>query len=128
MWSLLRSDFFQRALPWADIILETGKFEDDLNISFANRCKVVVSYLMLFLLVATFWKPVLILGAAGCIVALIALEAGLLRLFLRKRGTWFAIRAMAWHWFFHLYSGLAFVIALARFSARRLVRNVARGG
>lgn len=128
MRSLFRSDFFQRALPWADLILEAGKFEDDLNISFANRCKVVVSYLMLLSLIAAFWVPGFILGAVAFAAALSALEAGLVRMFLRKRGIWFAIRAMAWHWFFHLYSGLAFVIALARFCARRLVRPDARSG
>jgi len=42
--SLLKADFFYRALPWTDMILNEGRFLDDLNIKVSDRISVVAVF------------------------------------------------------------------------------------
>ena len=37
-------------------------------------------------------------------------NAPLYRFFLRKRGFWFVIQSMFWHWLYFFYSGVAFAM------------------
>jgi hypothetical protein len=47
------------------------------------------------------------------LVFLFALNASLYRFFWRKRGLWFTVQAIPWHWFYYFYSGLALAIGVA---------------
>ena len=44
--SLLKTDFFFRALPWTDLILNEGRFIDDLNLKFSSRISVIVVFML----------------------------------------------------------------------------------
>jgi GT2 family glycosyltransferase len=112
--SLLRSDFCLRAMPWTALILEAGRLENDLNISRASRARVVLACVLLAVLGAACWWPPALALAALLTSALLALDAPLLRFFQKKRGLWFAVRTIPWHWFSHVYCGLAFAFGLAR--------------
>ena len=112
--SLLRSDFVHRALPWTELILREQRLINDLNLQYSSRASVVLVYCLLaFLLSALYWPASLLLaGAAG--ISLLVLNARLYGFFLGQRGLWFTLRSIAWHWFYYLYSGLAFLIGAAR--------------
>jgi GT2 family glycosyltransferase len=105
---LFKSDFFHRALPWTELILGTGSFENDLNISRSNRIKVALAFCLLGVLgVAWSWPPALVAGMVFGLL-LLAMDAPLLRFFQQKRGLWFALGTIPWHWFHYTYSGVAF--------------------
>jgi GT2 family glycosyltransferase len=108
--SLLRADFFYRALPWTRLILQNRGFIDDLNLRPASRISVVLVYTLLATLAGAFYWPGFLLLTGAAAFLLLILNAPLYRFFLRKRGPWFALRAIPWHWFYYLYSGLAFAI------------------
>lgn len=117
---LFRSDFFRRALPWTRLILRTGRFENDLNISRSSRLKVVLVYLLLALLALACWRPSPGLPPAGLAAGtLLALDSPLLGFFRKKRGALFALRTVPWHWFYYFYSGLAFAVGLVSHTLRR---------
>lgn len=112
--SLLKSDFFHRALPWTELILRDRRFVNDLNLRFSSRISVVLTYGFLGALVGAWWWPgSLVLGGALAL-ALLALNAPLYCFFHRKRGLRFAVQTIPWHWFYYFYSGLAFVMGVAR--------------
>lgn len=112
--SLLRADFVGRALPWSQLILRSGGFINDLNVTVSSRvCVVLVHVLFTSLLAAWRWPALLWIGFA-CAVALLGLNMPLYRFFARQRGVRFALAAIPWHWLYYWYSGLAFIIALAR--------------
>ncbi len=115
--SLFRTDVFRRALPWTDLILDAGRFDDDLNISAANRWKVVLAYGVLLSCLLSARASVWIAPASMLALALVIMDWGLYGLFFRKRGMWFAIRGILWHSFFYLYSGAAFGFGVIRFVA-----------
>jgi len=114
-WSppgLVRTDFTRRALPWAELILRRRRIANDLNLGWSSRISVLATYGLVGALLAA-WKWPLLLALAGvCALTLLLLNGPLYRFFARKRGPFFALRTVPWHWFYFLYSGLAFALAL----------------
>ncbi len=111
-WTLLVSDFSQRALPWSRLILERGQFINDLNLRTSSRVSVGLAWALAGALVLAPWRPVLLGLAMVPVILLLAVNAPLYRFFLRVRGWRFALKAIGWHWLYYLYAGLAFAIAL----------------
>ncbi|MBP1729373.1 MAG: glycosyl transferase [Deltaproteobacteria bacterium] len=113
MISLLRADFFYRALPWTRLILREGRMLNDLNLKLSSRLSVICVCLLTAILPATVWQPWLAAPAAFLVTVLLALNWGLYCFFKDKRGLLFALRVIPWNWLYFLYSGLAFAIGLA---------------
>lgn len=107
--SLLRSDFFYRALPWTKLILREGKLLDDLNLRVSERLSLLAAYGVLLSTVAMIFEPLAAVATASFIFCLLALNVALYRFFYRKRGLWFLTQALFWHWLYYLYGGIAFV-------------------
>ena len=116
--SLLQSDILARALPWSALILRRG-FIKDLNITVSNRVSVVAACGLLVTLLGAWRWPSLWWIAAALAALLLGLNAPLYRFFWRKRGVPFSLRTIPWHWFYFLYSGVAFAIATALHCIRR---------
>ncbi len=112
--SMLQADFFQRALPWTQLIHRNRGFLNDLNIGISGRASVMLMFGFLGALILSPWQPLLLVGAAvmGCM--LFILNARLYRFFLEKRGLRFSVQAIPWHWLYFLYSGVAFAIGTVR--------------
>ncbi len=116
--SLVKSDFFHRALPWTELILRDRRFINDLNLRLSGRVSVMLTYGLLGALVGAWWWPGSLALAGALILALLALNAPLYRFFQRKRGLAFAIQTIPWYWFYYFYSGLAFAIGIVRYLFR----------
>ena len=112
--SLLKSDFFDRALPWTNLILRNRALINDLNLKSSNRLSAALVYASLLLLVAAFWQPGFLWAAAAFFAAFLALNYPLYRFFCSKRGFWFMIGAVPWHCIYYVSCGLAFAVGLAR--------------
>jgi GT2 family glycosyltransferase len=111
--SLLRSDVFDRALPWTRLMLRHRRAERDLNLDAASRLSVVCVFTLVVAL-ALAWRWPLPCGAAGLVAAtgLLWLNRGFYAFVLRKRGVAFLAGAVAWHWLYYLYGGVAFGVGL----------------
>lgn len=117
--SLLYADFFVRALPWTRLILRERHFINDLNLHISNRVCVASSFLLAGSLVAVgWWSPAGLVAGLAALVLLI-LNVAVYRFFLVKRGWWFTLRVIPWHWFYFLYSGVAFTCGVAHHLVRR---------
>jgi glycosyltransferase involved in cell wall biosynthesis len=121
--SLLKADFFCRALPWTELILRDRCFINDLNLRLSSRASVMLTYGLLGALVGVWWWPGSLAIVGVLIVSLLALNAPLYRFFQRKRGLWFAAQTIPWHWFYYFYSGLAFAIGVARYLFQDITTN-----
>jgi GT2 family glycosyltransferase len=113
--SLLKAEFFYRALPWSELLWRDRQFMNDLNLKYSSRISLVLTYSLLIALVVGCWWAVAFAVAAGVGSALLLLNLPVYHFFLRKRGLWFALRTIPWHWLYFLYSGLAFAIGTARY-------------
>ena len=108
-YSMLKADFWYRALPWTKLILQDQAVSNDLNLDYRNRASVM----MVFGLLAS-----VILGGMFGIAAvfggvLLMINAPLYRFFWHKRGPLFALMSVPWHWFYFLYGGVAFALGTA---------------
>ncbi len=112
-WSLrklLRTDVFMRALPWSRLIL-SGAGQPTLNVDWPERLRAAVALLLATGAVTSLtgfpgWE-------AATVPALMAIAANarLGGFFARRRGPWFAVRAIAWHQFYYLYASATFAAA-----------------
>jgi glycosyltransferase involved in cell wall biosynthesis len=118
--SLLRADFFYRALPWTDLILGEGKFIDDLNVTISNRVSVIFTYVFCVALLGSWWMPWLFPVALVMVMGLILIHRDFYRFFRDERDWVFAAKTIPWHWFYFFYSGLAFSIGYAKLQLERL--------
>ena len=117
--SLLKSDFLDRALPWTELILRDRSFINDLNLRISSRLGVILTYAFLAALVGGYWWPGSFAAAGAFALSLIILGMPVYQFFLRKRGLWFTIKAIPWHWFYYFYCGLAFAIGFGQFCFSR---------
>ena len=106
--SMIQADFFQRALPWTQLIHRNRGFVNDLNIDVSGRASVMLTFGLLGALLLSPWQPLLLVAAAVMGLTLFILNVRLYRFFLEKRGLRFAVLTIPWHWFYFVYSGAAF--------------------
>jgi glycosyltransferase involved in cell wall biosynthesis len=120
--SLLKTDFFQRALPWTELILRDRQLVNDLNLKTSSRVSVASIYGLPIALSGAWWWAGSLVIAALLIVLLLTLNAEVYRFFRRKRGLWFALKTVPWHWLYYFYNGLALVIGIGRFLFHRYAK------
>lgn len=126
--NLVRTDVFDRAVPWLALMRQTGHMPPDLNITWAHRASVVLASLAALAVVVAGAAAALGHGEAAavaalvpciCAVALLALNLDLYRFFARKRGLLFALRAVPLHWFYYLYCAAGVLLAVGSILGRR---------
>lgn len=117
---LLRSDIFDRGIPWAKLLVGERAFAADLNLQASNRISVVCIYLLGAVMGAALLQPRVAVAAVPLVLALFAFNAPLYRFFRRQRGAHFLLVVVPWHWLYYGYSGLCFIIGtLAHFRSVR---------
>ncbi|HWP43532.1 MAG TPA: glycosyltransferase family A protein [Blastocatellia bacterium] len=107
LYSLLKTDIFDRGVPWTRLMLRSGVIVDTLNVKPVQRLSVVMVYLALLLVVASVWWPAALLASAALAVAVTALNIDFYRYFASRSGWWFAARVMPMHWLYFVYCGFS---------------------
>lgn len=125
-YSLLRADFFYRALPWTELIHRDKALVNDLNLQWSSRLSVVFTYAMLVCTLGIFWFPPLILGVILLGLGLIVLNIPVYQFFQQKRGLVFTLKVLPWHWLYYFYSGLAFTIGTVKYWLNQRALSVRR--
>ncbi|MEL6552780.1 MAG: glycosyltransferase family 2 protein [Cyanobacteria bacterium J06621_11] len=133
-FSLLRAEIFYRALPWMALLLKLRQthphqyrqFSSDLNLKWSSRLSVLlVAGLCLCLLFSVFGlvtglvagltvSKLAVWGALLCVLALLTINWSVYKFFYYRRGVFFALCVIPWHWLYYFYSGLAFVVGNVR--------------
>ncbi len=123
VWSfrgMLRSDFFDRALPWTCLQLRYGRILNDLNVGSTQRAAALFICAAALAIGLTFWNVWFLVLATVLILPPIVMNRNLYRFHLQKGGLWFALRSTAVHWLYYVYSAIAFVAGYARYEVSRL--------
>jgi hypothetical protein len=102
--------------------------ERDLNLDRTNRLSVMSVFLLLAAMVVIPFFPLYASWlAAAFVAALLYLNRRLYGFFLHRRGAIFLCGAIAYHWLYFLYGGLAFLVGAIRHAlARSASRDVSR--
>lgn len=109
--NMLRTDVFDRGIPWTRLILRSRSIPNDLSVRVSQQASLTI--LVLLVAMASLGQP---LPAVACAVAFLALNAAFYRFLAVRRGVLFAVRAVPLHVLYFLSSGVAFFLgALAHF-------------
>ncbi len=122
---MLRSDVFDRAIPWTRLILRDAHLPRDLNLDARSRLSALTMWIALVCLVLGSWSPWAWMGVLLALVALGMLNAGLYRFFARKGGLVFAAGAVGLHALYLIYSSLIFGSALGWHALQRIGEELA---
>lgn len=113
-FSILKTDFLQRALPWTDLILRNREFLNDLNLETSSRISVALTFcLFATLLLVIFWNKIFLV-IPFIVLFLFFLNIDLYKFFKEKRGLLFMLKSIPWHWLYFFYSGVAFAFGSAK--------------
>lgn len=118
--SVLKTDIFNRALPWSKLILETKTIPRDMNLRMTDRVSTAltgllfISALILVLDIIGVFRAALFARVALFTLllaaAIVILNRDVYGFFLRKRGAGFTLLAIPMHLFYYLYSGASFAV------------------
>lgn len=121
--SLLRADVFYRAIPWTELLWRDRQLNNDLNLKNSTRSSILLTYALLTCLVAGWWSASWKIGLGLALLLLIInliVNRDVYRFFYQKRGFWFTLRVIPWHWLYFFYCGLALIVGTLRYHLRHL--------
>jgi glycosyltransferase involved in cell wall biosynthesis len=107
--NLLKTDIFDRGVPWTRLMLRAGAIANTLNVKLSQRISVALAYGAVLSLLAAIWWPIAGLAAAALALALTGLNWDFYRYFAARGGLWFALRVVPLHWLYFAYCGLSAV-------------------
>jgi glycosyltransferase involved in cell wall biosynthesis len=105
--NLLKSDIFDRGVPWTRLMLRAGAAANTLNVKSDQRLSVILVYLAQLLLLASIWRPMALLIMATLVIAVILINFDFYRYFSSRRGWWFTLRSAPLHWLYFGYCGFS---------------------
>ena len=117
--SLLRSDIFARAIPWTQLLREQKIITADLNLQWLHRLSALLVLLLIMSLVVLPRFPRIRPLIPLCLANLLLLNRQLYQFFHRQQGSLFTLQAILWHWFYYLYSLLAFIFSYLNHSSKQ---------
>lgn len=113
--SILKTDFFCRALPWTQLLLKQDMFINDLNLTVSSRISVAMVFILITSsLVSLFFPWFLILSVLSAVFLLI-MNRKFYYFLLKNRGIIFLLQSIPWHWIYFSQSGLAFLLGWIKY-------------
>ncbi|HEV7374329.1 MAG TPA: glycosyltransferase family 2 protein [Pyrinomonadaceae bacterium] len=108
--TLVRTDIFDRALPWSQLIMEDGGMIRDLNLRMSDRISTALGGLAVALFILSYFHTVLLAGMLAALTAVFILNLRFFRFFKERRGVWFSVKAFVMLVLYYLYSGVVFTL------------------
>ena len=112
----LRTDLFDRGVPWARLLLERRRLMQSahLNLKHGEQLKVVVVVgalvsVVVGAIMGSVWPAV---GGSVGLAAVAMSNHALFGWFARLRGPWFAVRVIPWNLLYYFLGGVAVVVAV----------------
>lgn len=110
--NLLKTDLFDRGVPWTKLMLRAKNMPSTLNVTGSQRLSVALVYLTAAAGVATPFVPFAGWIALGLFVLVTIVNRDFYVYFARQRGWWFAVKSLPLHWLYFGYCGLGFLIGM----------------
>jgi len=117
-WSfsnMVKTDICRRGIPWIDLMLRSNKSNKTLNVTGSQRLSVGLVFTACALVVLAIWWPLVLIGTAAAIIAVILLNIDLYRFFVSRRGLWFATKSVLLHWLYFGCCGISVIAGTIRF-------------
>ncbi len=123
---MLKTDIFDRALPWTRLLLENPQRVRDLNVNNSQKVSAILTwFLIISLFAAIFYLPLLLITFLS-FALLIIINLRLFGFFLRKKGFVFTFKAVFFQILYYLYSSSAYAYARLEYLDIIGNKNIAR--
>jgi len=106
--SLLRTDIFDRAVPWSKLILESREMVSDLNLQLSQKVSTLLVGLTIVIFLLAFFIPKLILVVLFLLTSILMVNYRLFMFFLKHKGPIFCFLAFAMYLLYYFYSGATY--------------------
>lgn len=124
LWTMIKSDIFDRAVPWTWLMMRAGKVPNALNVTTAQRTSVTLVYLTALAVVGAIWFPLALAIAATLALTVTALNWDFYRYLALHRSIWFALGAIPVHWLYFAYCGFSVIWGALAFLMSRERKSV----
>jgi len=111
LFTLLKSDFCDRAIPWTYLMFVHNRFTRDLNLKLREKVSTILSFLIVITICMGTISQWFILGSLLIFSLFLVLNYRLYSFFLNKRGLLFALKALPIHLLYYIYSAIGFIVA-----------------
>jgi len=122
--SLLRTDIFCRAVPWARLALRRGALGNELNVKKSQRASAGLLAGAVLSGPLAFADPWFLPVPASMLAAILWINLPLYRFFLARRGLRFMLGAFVMQLLYYAYSGAAFLAIAAEHALRPEARRL----
>jgi len=124
IYSLLRTDIFDRAIPWTRLIFSSSHLPADLNLDWKSRVSALCVWGVFLLFMIGLWFSPAWIGIFPLAGFVIAANFPLYRFFAQRGGLWFATAAVLLHFFYLFYSSLTFgLVSIEHLLSRKIQRS-----
>lgn len=108
--SLLKTDIFDRGIPWTRLMHRARDLPNTLNVTTSQRASVALVYLtmMSLPLIAWNWRAAVVPLSLALLITVINWD--FYRYFAARRGVLFSLGAAFFHWLYFVYCGLSFIL------------------
>jgi hypothetical protein len=106
-WNLLKTDVFDRGVPWTRLMLELGVMIGSLNVTPVQRLSVGLVCLTFLEMFTSAPEPAMLIAAAATALIVTLLNRDLYRFYLKQRGLLFTLRVVPMHWVYFLCCALS---------------------
>ena len=110
LWSMIRTDVSNRAVPWARLVLAKDRVPTELNLRFSQRVSAGLTIVALVAVLLAFWRPILLGPGAAVLVVVAFINRRFYRLLWRRGGVRLAAGGFALHLLYFLYSAASFAL------------------
>jgi glycosyltransferase involved in cell wall biosynthesis len=107
--NLLKTDIFDRGIPWTRLMLRAGAIANTLNVKPVQRISVALVYLTILLALVAIWLPIAWIGVATFAATVTVLNLDFYRYFAAHSGFWFMLRVVPMHWLYFGYCGISVI-------------------
>jgi glycosyltransferase involved in cell wall biosynthesis len=113
--SIVKTDIFDRALPWSTMVLKRRQFTNDLNTTVSHRLSVVSAFLGITTAMLSVKMPLFLWAFGMALCAFVASNVRIITFFVSERGLLFGIGIIPLHFIHHLCAGTGFGLAVLRY-------------
>lgn len=118
-FKLLRSDLFDRAIPWTKLMWQYRQFTQDLNLQGKHKLSALVVFILVIVLGLSFQSVWFMPAVPVLFSVFLLLNIEFYRFFLRRRGLVFAAKVVPLHMLYYGYSSLGYLIGTAQYLLTR---------
>jgi len=112
---LIKSDLFDRAIPWTTLMLKNKQLATDLNLKSEHKLSAAIILLILLTLVITTKSLWFALALPPLLTVFFHLNHDFYTFYINKKGYGFTLKVVPLHFLYYLYSTLGFFIGFCRY-------------